>query len=98
MVQKLPGGASSTLGVKVTPSNFSEKTRIGGASPFGKPLTDQFVYVYYFRSESSRDQFWPEPDTRSKQADQAMDRLKPLLFEQLELGTHVDDYGVWIIQ
>ena len=66
--------------------------------PYGKPLDHQFVYVNYFRSERSRDQYWPEPDTPSSQTDQAMERLKPLLFEQLELGTTEDDYGVWIIQ
>ena len=66
--------------------------------PFGKPLKDQFVYVNYFRSESSRDQYWPEPDVASDRYDEARNKIKSLLFEQLELGTQVDDYGVWIIQ
>jgi hypothetical protein len=66
--------------------------------PYHEPLTDHFTYVYYFRSEQSRDQFWPEPDTPSTRTDKAMEQMKDLLFELLLLGTPEDDYGVWIIQ
>jgi len=66
--------------------------------PHRAPLEDQFVYVYYFRSQRSRDRYWPEPDTPSDHTNAAMEQLKPLFFELLEMGTWEDDYGVWIIQ
>jgi hypothetical protein len=66
--------------------------------PYNRPLEDQFVYVQYFRSESTRDRYWPEPDTPSDRTDSTMEQMKPLLFELLQMGTWEDDYGVWIIQ
>jgi len=66
--------------------------------PYNEPLVNQFTYVYYFRSEQSRDQYWPEPDSPSTRHDQAMEQMKNLEFDKLMLGTEEDDYGVWIIQ
>ena len=59
---------------------------------------DQIAYVNYFRSERSRDQFWPEPDTYSQRAEEEREQVQPVLFELLKLGTWTDNYGVWVIQ
>ncbi len=66
--------------------------------PFGETLENRFVYVNYFRSESSRDRYWPEPDIPSDRTNAALEEMRPIMFDLVQLGTWEDDYGVWIVQ
>ena len=59
---------------------------------------NQIAWVYYFRSVRSRDALWPEADTPSEEAEEALNQIQPVLFKLLEMGTWTESYGVWIIQ
>jgi hypothetical protein len=67
-----------------------------------KPLEEtrekRIAYVNYFESESSRDSYWPEPDTPSEGVVEAQKKVQSIMFELLELGTWTDEYGVWVMQ
>ena len=65
--------------------------------PHGTEGENRLAWVNYFQSEGARDDYWPEPDTPSERAEEALARVQPILFELLELGDWSDDYGVWII-
>lgn len=65
--------------------------------PRGTEGENRLAWVNYFQTEGARDDFWPEPDTPSERAEEALARVQPVLFELLELGDWSDDYGVWII-
>ncbi len=58
----------------------------------------KIAWVYYFASISSRDALWPEADTPSEEAEEALNQVQPVLFKLLEMGTWTESYGVWIIQ
>jgi hypothetical protein len=65
--------------------------------PRGAEGENRIAWINYFQSEGARDNYWPEPDIPSETAQQALQRVQPVLFELLELGDWSDDYGVWII-
>jgi hypothetical protein len=62
----------------------------------GDGREDQIAWVNYFESETSRNTYWPEEDTRSEKANLAYERVQSILFELLKLGTWTDDNGVWV--
>lgn len=64
----------------------------------GKEDDNRIAWVNYFTSERSRDSYWPEPDTPSEEADQALNQVQSVLFELLKLGSWSEDYGVWLIE